>query len=332
MKTTVVAETMALILCKRLGVPLKGDLVVVAGADEESGGAYGFAWLAERYPEKLRADVAINEGGGGALHRAGRVTYPINTGEKGRLEVRITVTGRGYHASQPWMADNAIYKAQAVLDRIAAYQPEVSTEAELFSHLGDAIGIAEPITANTIDGIIQRIEETDVELASRLRAASRMTIVASMIKAGVKSNSVAETCLITCDVRTLPWQDEAYLGRELDKVLDGLKDVRYEILTTAVPSASPYDPTFVEQIGRATRAAVDRDDLGFIPGLTIGFTDSRLVRHLGITTYGFTPAHPDSDPSLDGAHNINESASIEDLMVMLRMFVALAWEVAADHR
>ena len=62
-------------------------------------------------------------------------------------------------------------------------------------------------------------------------------------------------------------------------------------------------------------------------GLTTGFTDSRLVRPLGINAYGFGPAHPDSDSSLDGAHNINESASIEDLMLMTRFMVALAYRV-----
>jgi acetylornithine deacetylase/succinyl-diaminopimelate desuccinylase-like protein len=158
-----------------------------------------------------------------------------------------------------------------------------------------------------------------------------MTIVASMIKAGVKSNSVAETCLITCDVRTLPWQDEAYVARQLDAILEGLAGVDYEIVTTAVPSASPAADSFLKQLERATSLAVGRDDLSFCPGLTTGFTDSRLVRPLGITAYGFTPSHPASDPSLDGAHNINESASIDDLMVMTRMFVALAWDVVARH-
>ncbi|MGH2534353.1 MAG: M20 family metallopeptidase [Thermomicrobiales bacterium] len=331
MKSTVAAETMAMILLKRHGVPLNGDLILAAGADEESGGAYGFEWLAKHHPAKLRADFSINEGGGNPIHYDGRLTYPINLGEKGRLEIRITVTGRGYHASAPWMADNAIYKARPVLDRIAAYQPEVSTDAEIFRHLDSALGISDPVTPETIDQIVADLMPNNQRIASWLRAASRMTIVASMIKAGVKSNSVAETCLITCDVRTLPWQDEAYVAGELDTILDGLDGVAYEIITTAVPSASPGNEVFLQQIERATILAIGRDDLSFCPGLTTGFTDSRLVRPLGIVAYGFTPSHPDSDPNLDGAHNINESASIDDLMVMTRMFVALAWDVVARH-
>src|SRR5262249_20783878 len=163
------------ILLKRLGVPLAGDLVLAAGADEEAGGAYGFSWLAAHQPEKMRTDYAINEGGGRPLSHNGSLTYPINTGEKSRLEVTITVTGRGYHASAPWMADNAIYRAQPVLDRLAAYQPEVSADGDLFRHLGVALGVAEPITTDNIDRIIATVSQRDVELGSWLRAASRMT-------------------------------------------------------------------------------------------------------------------------------------------------------------
>ncbi len=129
MKSMVAAEVMAALLLKRLGVSFAGDLVVASAADEESGGAYGFDWLAKNRPDLLASDVAVNEGGGHALKRDGAITYGINTGEKGRLEIRITVKGRGYHASAPWMADNAIYKAIPVLGRIAAYKPEVSVDA-----------------------------------------------------------------------------------------------------------------------------------------------------------------------------------------------------------
>jgi acetylornithine deacetylase/succinyl-diaminopimelate desuccinylase-like protein len=327
MKSTVAAETIAMILLKRRGIELRGDLVLAAGADEEAGGAYGFAWLAKHHPEQVRTDYAINEGGGRPLRNSGTLTYPINTGEKGRLEVFITVTGRGYHASAPWMADNAIYRAQPVLDRLAAYQPVVSADGDLFRHLGDALGLTERITTENVDRVIAEITTRDVELGSWLRAASRMTIVATMIRAGVKSNSVAETCRITCDVRTLPWQDERYVAEQLDAILAGLDNVRYEIVTTAVPSASAYDTPFTAHVQRATCHALGRDDIRFFPGLTTGFTDSRLVRPIGTTAYGFTPNHPDSDPSKDGAHNINESASIEDMMIQARMFAALAWEM-----
>src|SRR3972149_3609476 len=43
-KALTTAQTMALILLKRAGVRLQGDLILAVGADEESGGRYGFGW------------------------------------------------------------------------------------------------------------------------------------------------------------------------------------------------------------------------------------------------------------------------------------------------
>lgn len=330
MKGMVAAEAMAAIILKRAGVPLRGDLVLAAGADEESGGKWGFAWLAEHHPELLESRWAVNEGGGHPLGREPRLTYPVNLGEKGRLEVFITVQGRGYHASAPWMADSAIMRAQPILNRIAAWEAEVAPDPELFDRLLPALGVTERATPENIDRICAEVSAREPNLGSMLRAASRMTLVATMIRAGVKSNSVAETCVITCDVRTLPWQDEEYVARQLDRILDGIENVRYEIVTTAKPSASPWDPQFADALQSSIRAALGRDDVDLVPGLTTGFTDSRLVRPLGITAWGFGPSHPDSDPSLDGAHNIDESASIEDIMLMTRTFTALAWELLVE--
>ena len=131
---------------------------------------------------------------------------------------------------------------------------------------------------------------------------------------------------IVCDIRTLPHQDTGYVQRELSRLLGDMPDVSWELICTATPSASPADHPFAEAVRRATTRAVDREDFAWVPGLTVGFTDSRLVRPLGTVAYGFAPAHPDVDPNLYGAHNKNESQDIASLITMTRMFVALAWE------
>ena len=330
MKSTVAAEAMALILLKRAGVALRGDAIFAAGADEESGGRWGFGWLAEHHPARLAADFGLNEGGGALVQAAdGQFAYLVSTGEKGRLEIVITVKGRGWHASQPWRADNAIYKSQEVIRRIAAYEPERHVDPALIARLAQLYGITETVTAANVDRIATALEGTNVSWASTLKAMTRMTLVASMINAGVKSNSVAESCTITCDVRTLPHQDEAYVRAQLDDLLAGLPGVSFIINYTAVPSASPYDgpgADFAARVREATSIALGRDDLTFVPSLTVGFTDSRLVRAQCPIIYGFLPNHPDDDPAKGGAHNINESTSIESLILSTKMLVALAYD------
>jgi acetylornithine deacetylase/succinyl-diaminopimelate desuccinylase-like protein len=332
MKSTTAAEAMALIILRRAGVRFKGQLALAATADEESGSAYGCGWLVQHYPELLTADYAVNEGTDGPLRTpTGALLYPIAPGEKGKLLVQIHVTGRGYHSSQPWRADNAIYTADDVLQRIRAYQPELNLDADLFRYLEPLAGISEPVTRDNIDRIIAELEPVDATLASYLRAASRMTLVAAMIQGGVKANSVAEYCLITCDVRTLPHQSAAFVQRELETLLAGIAGVRVEVIEFAAATHSPFDHVYADHVATATRHALGRDDLQLIPSIDIGGADSHFTRRLGTLAYGFVPGHPDSDPSLAGWHNINESVDLRSLVSFTRYMVALAWETVIER-
>ena len=135
-----------------------------------------------------------------------------------------------------------------------------------------------------------------------LRALSRMTLTPTMIRGGIKSNSVPESIRLTCDVRTLPHQDDGYLSQELDKILGGIPGVSYEIDYMAVPNSSPFETELARGIQEATALALERQDIQWVPAISNGFTDSRFTRPLGVTTYGFSGSHPDDDPMLSMAH------------------------------
>ena len=109
-KGLLAAQMFAMRLLKRNNVKLKNTLSLVSGADEEHGGRYGFGWLAENYPEKLKAPYAINEGGGTPIMSPSGLTYILGVGEKGRLQVEIEVQGSSAHASVPWQGTNAMYR------------------------------------------------------------------------------------------------------------------------------------------------------------------------------------------------------------------------------
>jgi len=327
MKGALAAEIMVMLILKRSGIALKGDLVLAACADEESGGAYGAGWLAKMHPDLVRADVGVNEGGGQAVKTPKGLAYEYNVGEKGRYELHITIRGRSFHASRPWSADNPLLKLPAVLQRIRDYQPEVNTSAPLFSYLQNLLDLPEPVTSANIDALADRLEASMPGMGSHLKACSRMTLVPTMVKAGVKSNSIAESVAVTCDIRSLPHQDTTYIQNELTRTLAGLPDVSWQLVQTAAPSASDPAHPFAGALRRATAAAIGRQDFAWGPGLTVGFTDSRLLRPLGTVIYDFLPSHPDADPSLSGVHNRNESEHIASLMVTTRMLAALAWEM-----
>lgn len=328
MKAMVAAELMAMVILRRAGVRLRGDLIVAAAADEETGGQYGFGWLTAHAPEMIRADYAVNEGGGGPIPVPGGPAYSIAVGEKGRLELHIRLRGKSTHAASPWMGDNVSYKLGEVLRRLENWKPEIDVSSEFFTELAKLLQLSEPVTPENVDTLADELAKTSRGLGSEARGISRMTLTPTMFSGGIKSNSVPAVCELVCDVRTLPWQDEAYVRRQVDGLLEGIEGAEYELIYTAVTNASPYDTPLAAAIRAATEAASGKSGLKWLPSLTTGFTDSRLVRPLGAVVYGYGPGHPESDlahPS--GVHGVNESCELADLLFMTKVYAALALEL-----
>jgi len=314
---------------KQNGVVLKDGLSLISGADEEHGGRYGFGWLAENYPEKLQAPFAVNEGGGSPIEAAGSLTYVLGVGEKGRLQIEIDVKGVSSHASVPWQGTNALFRLSQVLNRIEEYEAERDTSTSLFEHLS-TFAIEHKPSSDNVDEIIKDQEEENPRFASMLRALSRMTITPTMINGGIKSNSVPEQIRLTCDVRTLPHQSDDYLRDELNKILEGIPGVEYSIDYMAVPNSSPFETELMASLHEATKKAVGREDVQFVPAISTGFTDSRFTRPLGVTTYGFSGSHPDDDPMLSKAHGTDESIGIKSLVSGAKVMLHLAYDMLAE--
>src|SRR5439155_77818 len=83
-------------------------------------------------------------------------------------------------------------------------EPERQVDPALIAPLADLYGVDEEVTPANVDRVAAEVAERNPNWGSALLALTRMTLVATMVDAGVKSNSVAETCTITCDVRTPP--------------------------------------------------------------------------------------------------------------------------------
>ena len=81
-------------------------------------------WLVEAHPEAVRADYAVNEGGGERLDLDGRPFYLCSVAEKMSAPFRLVVRGRSGHASMPAIADNALVKAARLIERLGEYRPE----------------------------------------------------------------------------------------------------------------------------------------------------------------------------------------------------------------
>src|SRR6266536_2860944 len=323
-KGDVVAYCMALVLLQRAGVQLRGSLIYLAAADEESGGQWGAGWVAAQFPDLLGADFAVNEGGGTPIPTPGGLLYPVNTGEKSRLEARITRQGRSGHASRPWAADNPVPVLADAITRIQAYEPEIDVSHPFFRAVLSALEVAQLPTAENIDRIADILPE-QLALSATLKAASRMTITPKILAAGVKYNRLPDSDSLVCDVRGLPGQDDRFVRQELAHVLSGL-DLDIDVAYTAVSNASPANSAFVDVLRQALATALGPGQpFDLVPALTVGFTDSRFIRPLGTQVYGFAPHHPNAERKRTGVHGNNEFMEVESLLLRTKFALALAY-------
>ncbi len=99
--------------------PSPSDVLFVAAADEEEGGALGVRWLMDSYPETLDADFALGEGGGGYRTSMGdRDLYTYAIAEKGAFRLRLTFGSgaAGGHASIRGAENPAEVSARVAVD------------------------------------------------------------------------------------------------------------------------------------------------------------------------------------------------------------------------
>ena len=86
--------------------------------------------------------------------------------------------------------------------------------------------------------------------------------------------------------------------QQLTEILESVPSVEFQLDYMAVPNSSPFDTPLARSIQTSTARVLERDDIQWVPAISNGFTDSRFTRALGVTTYGFSGAHPDDDPML----------------------------------
>ena len=110
MKGQAILELLAFLELKRKGLTPCRDLIFLAVADEETGGANGVQYLLNHHGKDFQADLVINEGGFGLSPvLPDRPLFMIATAEKGVCRVKLTRSGPPGHGSAPH-GENALEK------------------------------------------------------------------------------------------------------------------------------------------------------------------------------------------------------------------------------
>ncbi|WP_053384646.1 M20/M25/M40 family metallo-hydrolase [Leucobacter celer] len=301
--------------------PPRGDLVLLAVADEEAGGEYGIHWLVREHPEAVRVSEAISESGG--MRMGAHVA--IEVAEKGSAGRRLVMRGKPGHASIPYGAASAAYRVGEVLQRLG----EVAPAAQL-GELWDAFVAAridDPALAErlrdpvSIDAALPHLGG----IAGYAHAVSRITLSPTVLRAGATHNVIPAIGTIDLDIRTLPGTSDEDVDQLLAAVLGPLIDeVEIQHLRGwAATASSAHEPLFAA-IERAVDAVAGAP---VVPIMAAGGSDARVLRELGIPSYGFGLLGPDwsYERYREGVHGNDERIDVESVelsLAALRLIVA----------
>ena len=299
---------------------LKGKLIFAATADEEVGGELGAGVLAEKYPEKIRADFAINEGAE-SLRMNGKYYHSLSVGEKGPAWMKLTAKGISSHGSVPVSEHNAVVKMAKVIEGLSNYKPRIVLTQEttnLLQTIARLDGINDEINEGNVDDILRKLH--DKTIVPYLAAVTRMTVSPDVIQGGVKTNIVPDSCEAQIDIRILPGQSWDYVISELKEILG---DAEVAPLQYHLPSFSSSDNNYYRLIEETMKEYVG--DVPILQTVCTGATDSRYLREMGIPSYGIEVLTLNIDKALtDSVHGKNEKIDIASLKLKTDFLIKLA--------
>lgn len=329
MKGIGIAHLQAFLALHASGKRLNRDVLFVATADEEAGGAYGAGWLIEHHPEIFEGvGYLLNEGGSGT--RLGDdVVFTVEVTQKVPLWLRLTARGQPGHGSTP-RAATAVTRVLRAGNRIAetrfparVIDPVRAQFEGLAPYQDERLRgrYANLDAAVADDDFLRYLELTEPGAHALLRNTCSIT----RLEGSDKINVVPTEAAMELDCRLLPDQDPASFIAELETVVND-PNVAIDTLMVFTPAISRSDTPLYRGIAEA----LERRHPGarMMPGVLTGFTDSHFFRDLGITSYGFGPfVVPPADRA--GVHGNDERLGIEALIDGTRLMIEVVEGFAA---
>jgi acetylornithine deacetylase/succinyl-diaminopimelate desuccinylase-like protein len=297
MKGIAVMHAEAAAVLGESGTAPRRDVIVVAVADEEAGGAEGAEWLLDRHPRAVGFDEGrpppevLGEGGFGLSGLIeGHPVMPIVLGEKTALWLRLVAKGDPGHGSLP-PARNALRNLMRAMTKLSGYRtprihPVMRQQLDALARASG--GNRRRVLAALASGagpVVARVLARQLRSAGMVGALLADTVTPTLVNAGYTHNVVPGSASGALDCRLLPDTNPQ------------------EFVTSTKRTAGKYGVT-VETIGLNRSPVSDRGaffalarelservapDAVVVPSLTTGTTDVRAFRKRGATGYGWVP-------------------------------------------
>jgi len=327
MKGTATVHATLMRLIKRLNVPLKRDLILLAVADEEAGGT-GATSIIEKHPELISgAEFLLNEGDVVYVKDGKEQQYGVDVMEKAALWLRIIAKGPAGHGSIP-LANSSVDRLLRALERLRRWETPIQVSSAVAEgYRMKAQQQADPVLRNAYANLERALQNPALRKKlltdSTLNAEVRNTFTITGLQGSDKVNVIPGVAWAQIDARLLPGETPAGFIASLRRVLND-PGLEIEILEESTPTGSSADTALM----RAIRKVAARRDPGVpvIPTMLTSSTDSAKFRSLGITAYGFEPFKLD-DGELGRSHGDDERVSVENLGFALQFLYEVIMEL-----
>jgi acetylornithine deacetylase/succinyl-diaminopimelate desuccinylase family protein len=260
------------------GAKFSGSIVPTFTTDEEVGGYSGVNFLVDKHVISKDVDYCLsNDSGIETLHIA-------SLGDTGFI---ITVKGKAAHSGRGWTGINAIEEAAALTEKLKALGREIAKRRSRIP--------AEPMYGTK---------------------KMRPGLYVNIIKGGLKSNIIPDTCEIHVDRRFIPEENMATVEKEIRKVVreyarTSPAKISIKNIPGYEPMMTPPNHKLVKVVRRQARKVLGRDTP--LSG-SQGSTDMAVVTGLGIPCTVLGASRVDSN-----IHGIDENVRISDLVSITKI-------------
>ena len=313
------------------------DIILALTSDEELSDSphNGVRWLLQNHRDLIDAELAINEGGGGALRNGSPFRLAVQLAEKVYQTYQLEVTDRGGHSAAP-RRDNPIYRLAEALRALAQFEfpPRLNPVTRAFF---ERMAAAETgATAEAIKALLAGSTDAAAlaPLASRsdYNAQMRTTCVATMLEAGHAENALPQTARATVNCRILPTESVEEVSRTLARVI---ADEKVAIIPKGTAVQSPPSAANPEVMQAIAQLSVEMwPGVALNAAMSAGYTDNRWLRNAGIPAYGISGLF--SDPGNNGVHGRNEQigakALFDSKQFLYRLVKLLAGTPASERK
>jgi acetylornithine deacetylase/succinyl-diaminopimelate desuccinylase-like protein len=285
-----------LIQYKKEGFTPARDIIVALTADEEGGGPYnGVAWLLKNHRDLIDSEFALNEGGWGEESKGKKISNDLQVSEKYVVNFRLEVRNKGGHSSMP-VADNAIYRLSAALQRLSNFGFPLKTNEVTAAYFGEMAKIETGTRREDLANASKGSQEAMQRLATASpawNATLRTTCVATLLEGGHAVNALPQLAAATVNCRVLPEDSVEYVHTTLQKVIAD-DEVSVKILGEPAPGpASALRADVLAAVNHATESLWP--GVPVVPIMVMGATDGKALRIAGIPTYGIQGIFFDRD-------------------------------------